>query len=275
MNYMACPAEASGRWVRHNPSMIRCFAPDVEAEGGVVTLRDDEAQHVARVLRLRAGDVLRVFDGRGREFDAVIEQTTKSAVTVRVGAPRPVVPEPKVAVTLAQAVLKGEKMDDVVRDAVMMGVAAIQPLFTTRSEVTLSALRRGDRRGRWQRVAVASAKQCGRATVPAILEPQDFESWAPGGVQLGAPMPGKGSLPACLMLVEPSAAERAVGLSDIDPTPPCAVTLLVGPEGGWTPREIECGEACGRLVTLGARTLRADAVPIVALAALFAFWKEF
>ena len=78
--------------------------------------------------------------------------------------------------TLAQAVLKGDKMDDVVRDAVMMGVAAIQPIVTARSEVTRAALERGHRRERWQRVAVSSAKQCGRAVVPAVLEPVAFST---------------------------------------------------------------------------------------------------
>ena len=94
---------------------------------------------------------------------------------VRVDGARDAVAEPRVAVTLAQAALKGDKMDDVVRDAVMMGVAAVQPFVTTRSEVTHAALVRGRRRERWERIAVASAKQCGRATVPAILEPQSFE----------------------------------------------------------------------------------------------------
>jgi 16S rRNA (uracil1498-N3)-methyltransferase len=177
------------------------------------------------------------------------------------------VPEARVAVTLAQAVLKGDKMDEVVRDAVMMGVAAIQPMVTARSEVTLASIQRGHRQERWQRIAVSSAKQCGRAVVPAILGPRAFEAVAASLADMTLPGPG-------LMFVEPSSSGDALSPGDLDATPPRETTVLVGPEGGWTPEEIERASTVGRLVTLGSRTLRADAMAIVALAALFAVWRE-
>ncbi len=223
----------------------------------------DEAQHLTRVLRLKAGAPIRIFNGRGMEFDAVVESVTKSRASVSVGAARAPAPEPHVAVTLAQAVLKGDKMDDVVRDAVMMGAAAIQPIVTTRSEVTLATLSRSGRVERWERVAIASAKQSGRATVPAILEPRAFPD------VMGA-LPGPG-----LMFVEPSAAAGTLALGDVTGPPPRATTIVIGPEGGWDPGERERGSAACRLVTLGGRTIRADAMATVALAALFAHWKEF
>src|ERR1044071_8552307 len=156
----------------------RFHAPDAERPGDVVTLPPDESEHLTRVLRLKAGAPVRAFNGRGGEFDAVVDRAGKDAVRIRVGSARTAVREAQVAVTLAQAVLKGDKMDAVVRDAVMMGVAAIQPVVTARSEVTLQSLIRGKRQERWARIAVSSAKQCGRAVVPVFLDPLDFEAVA-------------------------------------------------------------------------------------------------
>ena len=247
----------------------RFYAPAVERTGDSIELPPDEAAHLARVLRLTVGDTVRIFNGRGSEFDGVVETVEGSRVRVRVGATRDAAAaEPRVSVTLAQAVLKGDKMDDVVRDAVMMGVVAIQPIVTTRTEVTSAALRRGRRRERWERIAIASAKQCGRAMVPAILEPRPFPDTAAALGEMTLPSPG-------IMFIEPSAAEGALTLAELAGAPPREATIVIGPEGGWTPEEIERGSAACRLVTLGARTLRADAVPIIALTALFALWGEF
>ncbi|MGH9258081.1 MAG: 16S rRNA (uracil(1498)-N(3))-methyltransferase [Vicinamibacterales bacterium] len=246
----------------------RFHAPDAERVGEVIELPPDEAAHLTRVLRLKTGACVRVFNGRGGEFDAVVSGIAKARVKVRLGTARKATPEPHVSVTLAQAALKGDRMDDVIRDAVMMGVAAIQPMVTARTEVTLAALTRGRRRERWARIAVSSAKQCGRATVPAILEPRTFVEVATALAHMTLPGPG-------VMFVEPSAAEGTLALGELASAPPREATIVVGPEGGWTRDEIERGSAACRLVTLGRRTLRADATAVVALAALFALWKEF
>jgi len=231
-------------------------------------LPPDEAQHLTRVLRLTVGDPIRVFNGLGLEFDAVVYSATKQAVSVRVGDRREPTPEPHVAVTLAQAVLKGDKMDDVIRDAVMIGAAAVQPVITTRSEASLATLDRGHRRERWERIAVSSAKQCGRAMVPAIEEIKPFAQ-IPGAVsELRLPGPA-------LMLVEPGADAGATPLTKIDLPRPVEATIVAGPEGGWTMEEIEAAQSACRLVSLGSRTLRADAMALVALSAVFALWKEF
>ncbi|MBI4263271.1 MAG: 16S rRNA (uracil(1498)-N(3))-methyltransferase [Acidobacteria bacterium] len=246
----------------------RFYAPDADAAGDLVDLPEDEAAHLTRVLRLRAGAAIRVFNGRGREFDARVERAGKGGVHVVVERSRePLAREARVAVTLAQAVLKSDKLDEVVRDAVMMGVAAVLPLVAARSEVALAALQRGRRQQRWQRVAVAAAKQSGRAIVPRIMDPVTFDEVTARLAAMTLPGPG-------LMFVEPSAAAESVALADLDPAPPRETTMIVGPEGGWTREEIERASAVCRLVTLGGRTLRADAMPVVALAALFAIWKE-
>ena len=212
------------------------------------------------MLRLSIGDRVRVFNGRGAEYEAVVDATDREGVRLTIGPPCPPAPEPRVAVTLAQAILKGDKMDEVVRDAVMIGVAAIQPLVTARTEITLPALNRSRRRERWERIAVSSAKQCGRAVVPPILEPQPFAA-------ISVP-------PPVFVLAEPG-VRSGMPLRDIRIDVPDQATLLVGPEGGWTAEEVQAAAALGILVTLGERTLRADAMALVALAAVFARWREF
>jgi len=246
----------------------RFHAPDAQAPGEVVSLPGDEAEHLTRVLRLKPGDAVRVFNGRGDEFDAVVEQAGKNGALVRVGTAQQPAPEARVAITLAQAALKGDKMDDVVRDAVMLGVAVIQPIVTERAEVTSASLARGQKRDRWQRIAISSAKQCGRATVPPILEPLEFGDLVDALAKMTLPQPA-------LMLVEPQAGVDATRLSELDLSPQRAATVIIGPEGGWTGGEIERAASVARLVTLGGRTLRADVMPVVALAALFTIWGEF
>jgi len=219
-------------------------------------------------MRLKVGEPLRVFNGRGREFEATIETASASSVHVRLGPRLEAAPEPRVAMTLAQAILKGAKMDDVVRDSTMMGVAAIQPIVTERAEVTRSSLTSGQRRERWQRIAVSSAKQCGRATVPEIYEPLEFDQVIDALSKMTLPLPG-------LMLVEPGAAMKTTSVSELDLSPQRSATLLIGPEGGWTLTEVERAATACRLITVGGRTLRADVMCVVALSALFTMWREF
>src|SRR4051812_15504285 len=141
----------------------------------MVALPRDEAEHLTRVLRLGSGDTVAVFDGRGHEFLARVASVLRRDVRVEILSRVEPAAESAVALTLAQAVLKGDKMDDVVRDAVMLGVAAIQPVVTRRSETTVAALLKGARLERWRRVALASVKQSRRAVLPEIRLPLTLE----------------------------------------------------------------------------------------------------
>jgi len=246
-------------------SFARFFAPAAGVPGDRILLPVDEAEHLTRVLRLSSGDRVRVFNGRGAEFEAVVDAADREGVRLTIGAPCVPAPEPRVAITLAQSVLKGDKMDDVVRDAVMMGVAAIHPIVSARSEISVASLTRGRRRERWERIAVSSAKQCGRAVVPTIAEPRQFNAIGSSGEDFP---------PSVFILVEPNTS-AGVSLANLEPTIPEHATLVVGPEGGWTAEELQIAASLGTLVTLGRRTLRADAMALVALSAMFARWGEF
>ena len=239
----------------------RFYVPEARAQEGAIELPTDEAAHLSRVLRLSVGDHVRIFNGRGEEWDAVIAHATKQRVAVRLGASVTPAKEAGIAITLAVGVLKGDKMDDLIRDAVMLGVVAVQPLISARTEITPAAIERGGRVARWQRVAVSSAKQCGRAVVPEVRPALRFEDAITAALNP-------------VMLVEPAAAADARTLRDL-PALRC-VTLVVGPEGGWTEHEVRFAAANGSmLLTLGAQTLRADAVPIVALTAFRVRLEDF
>jgi 16S rRNA (uracil1498-N3)-methyltransferase len=241
----------------------RFHVPGVDAAAERVELPEDEAEHLVRVLRLGVGDHVDVFDGRGKIWRAEIVQIGKRSASVRVLEPGVPARELGIRVSLVVSVLKGDKMDDVVRDAVMLGVTSIQPVVSERSEIGLAAMARSSRIARWQRIAVASAKQCGRAVVPAIHDaaPLDWY-WR------------EKSEGARVMCVEPSAALGDVlGVQAVPKT--AAADLIVGPEGGWAVAEVAAAHDSGAiLMSLGGRTLRADAVPIIALTALLTTWGE-
>lgn len=223
-----------------------------------VTLPADEAHHVVHVLRLEAGDPVIVFDGVGHEWDARIVIASKHEVTVEIEQGRTPVMEPATRVTLAIGLLKGQAMDEVVRDATALGVAAIVPMLTAHCAVPKRA--RGedapDKIERWQRIAVSSAKQCGRAMLPT------FTAVTPFMDVLRAPSELR------LICLEPEFP--GVGLETLPLTAPYSATLLIGPEGGWSSGEVAAARLAGyRGIQLGALTLRAELAPTVALSHLW------
>ena len=154
-------------------------------------------------------------------------------------------------------------MDAVVRDAVMLGAAAIVPLLTEHTEVTPRVIERGGRIARWRRIAIASAKQCGRAVVPPVHEAMPIAD------ALTAPLS-----PVRIILTEPSASGGGThALSQVPRA--SAAELFIGPEGGWSAGELQLAATSGcMLVTLGAQTIRAAAAPMVAITAVRALWGD-
>ena len=239
----------------------RFLAESLDPDAGVARLSDDEARHLSQVLRLTVGHQVAVFDGAGREFRARVERVSRDGADLRLLEEYPAAPEPAVRLTLAQSVIKGEKMDDVVRDATMMGASAIEPLIT---EHTTAHLQPGRAPGRWRRIAIASAKQCRRAVVPAVGAGMAFPDWL-----------ARDRAEMRVLLVEPSAAVAGHPVSTLSGSRPASASLLVGPEGGWSVAEITAAVGAGCLpITLGRRTLRADAVPIIAIGLLQFLWGD-
>jgi 16S rRNA (uracil1498-N3)-methyltransferase len=242
----------------------RFYAPDLNPEQPHVMLRRDEAHHLTRVMRLRAGDEVAVFDGRGTECKAHVASADRDGVRLVLAERVEPLREPRVALTLVQSVLKGEAMDDVVRDCTMVGVRCIRPVISARTTVKATTLSKTVER--WRRVALSAAKQSGRARLPEIVEPAEFAASLQSGHDRSA-----------FILLEPSATvpdmvtiRRLVG----EPTP-IAATLIIGPEGGWIADERDAALAAGcRPLSLGPLTLRADAVPLAACAAVLAVWEN-
>ena len=240
----------------------RFYAPDLDPGTGRAQLGADEAHHLTRVLRLFPGDMVAVFDGRGVEWRARIYKASREGAALTLLEPIPS-RLPKVAITLAQAVIKSESMEDVIRDTTMAGVTAIQPLVAERSTVKRRALDTAP--VRWRKIALSSAKQCGAGRLPEIREPAVFGEW------LASRLPDHSYL-----LIEPDGAPpdvMTVRRLALEP-PPAEALLLVGPEGGWAARERDAAVAAGAIpLSLGPLTLRANAVALAACAALIAIWE--
>jgi 16S rRNA (uracil1498-N3)-methyltransferase len=213
------------------------------------------------VLRLRAGAEVAVLDGRGHEYLALVESIGHRAVIVRPVARRQAAPEPSVQLTVALAVTRGDRMDAAVRDAAMLGASIVQPVTTSRSGVTLAALTRGNRVERWRRIAVSSVKQCGRAVVPDVRDPLEITDYL-----------ARETADLRLLLLEPR-AEGSPTLAGV--SKPQSAALLIGPEGGWAADEVKAACHAGfHAMTLGQRTLRADAMPVVAISVLQYIWGD-
>ena len=248
----------------------RFYSVQLPAPGCRVRLPPEEERHLSRVLRLRSGARVLVFDGRGRQYEATVTEDAPRHPVLLLGAPVAAVPEPLVRMTLGMTVLKSRKLDTVVRDATTLGVTHVVPLLTRRTQ-SGGEERAGGRLGkRWRGIAVASAKQCGRAVVPTIHPPVTFRRFLDDARRHAVR----------LLLVEPAAAEADPATAGTDAlrsgSRPPSAALAIGPEGGWTHDEIRAAEAAGfRLLTLGPRTLRAETAPVAALAVLRFAWDDF
>jgi 16S rRNA (uracil1498-N3)-methyltransferase len=226
-----------------------------------VTLSDDETRHLRDVLRLQIGDEIYVFDGAGREFHCAIGTIGKDSTQLKVIAEvEPPHPESPLHLTLAIALLKGEKFDLVVQKATELGVKRIVPLASERADVRLRDAEDTKRRvTRWQRIALEAAKQSGRATVPEVTTPLIFSS---------LPTLTDSRSATRLMFSEREGQSLLAG-ANLTEGQPEEIVALVGPEGGWTNEEIDlAGQHGWKIVTLGGRTLRAETAAIVVLSLL-------
>jgi len=232
----------------------------VELQSGACLQLDESAsRHLLRVLRLKAGDHLTLFDGQGREHQAILLAGSGRCAEVEIGALLERDAESPLDITLAQGISRGERMDYTLQKAVELGVKRITPLFTTRCNVKLAGERLEKRLAHWRGVIVHACEQCGRNHLPALNPPQTLDRWQPPQ--------------AALKLVLDAAASSGPGSL---PTPTGAVVLAIGPEGGLTAEELRRLHAQGfQALRLGPRILRTETAGLAALAALQTLWGDF
>jgi 16S rRNA (uracil1498-N3)-methyltransferase len=234
--------------------LIRVHVDAPLAPGARVRLGEDAAAHVRRVLRLKPGDAVTLFNGDGRDYRARIAQFGRGAAEVEVESRAPARAESPLAVTLVQGIARAERMDLVLQKATELGVAAVVPVATARSVVRLDAGNRERKGAHWRAIAIAACEQCGRARIPQVHEPVALADW------LARPAHARTRI-----LLSPAAdtalAAAVQGASEVE--------LLVGPEGGLTDGEREAALAAGyRACRLGPRVLRSETAAIAAIAVL-------
>ncbi len=242
--------------------LTRVYVDAPLAAGTRVTLEGGAASHVTRVLRLRVGEALTLFNGAGGEYAAGIEQVHDGGVAVTIGEQRAIERESPLTLTLAQGVSRGERMDLVVQKATELGVSGIVPLFTERSVVRLGAQQAERKLNHWRAITIAACEQSGRNRLPNVAPPLSLADWLRSGADRDG---GR-------LLLSPAATARI----DAPPRPATSVTVLIGPEGGLTNAEQEAAVAAGFLpVRLGPRVLRTETAAIAALALLQRAFGDF
>jgi len=232
--------------------------------GGQVDLPENAARHAARVLRLKSGDDLVLFDGTGGEYAARIATVDLDRVRVDVLEWRDAECEAPIRLTLVQALQSGEKMDMTVQKAVELGVERVVPVSSRRSVVRLEGERALKRLDHWRAVAASACEQCGRNRVPEVTALEGLDRW------LGRPVAGA----VLRLMLAPGSAQTLGNLAP--PVRGGQIELLIGAEGGLAPDEMEMAERAGYIgVRLGPRILRTETAGLAALAAIQCLWGDF
>lgn len=234
--------------------LSRVYVSGPLTPGNRRTIEGDAANHLSRVLRLRPGDALALFDGQGAEHAARIEALGKGAVVVEVGERTAAARESPLSLTLAQGISRGERMDWVVQKATELGMARLVPVLTERSVVRLDAAQSERKRQHWRGIAVAACEQSGRNTVPEIAAPVALADFLRTVDQAST-----------RVLLCASGTLRIEALQ----APAAGAVVLIGPEGGLAASEQSAAIACGFLaVRLGPRVLRTETAAVAALTLL-------
>jgi 16S rRNA (uracil1498-N3)-methyltransferase len=238
----------------------RIFLNDSLAKGQMVELDKPQTHYLTSVLRLKSGDPLTLFNGKGGEYSATIKTLDKRHAIVELLEFSDINVESPVSIALGQGVARGERMDWILQKSVELGVGHITPLFTQRTNVKIPADRRASRLKHWQGVITSACEQSGRNSVPTIAAPKSILDWLQ-------------TVDAELKLVLHHRA--SISLSNLSGKPK-SIALFVGPEGGLTEEEIAMAEQCGfQSVKLGPRVLRTETASLTAIAALQMVFGDF
>jgi 16S rRNA (uracil1498-N3)-methyltransferase len=230
-------------------------------ENSELTLHDQEAQHIVKVLRMKEGESLRLFNGSGSFYPATIVQTYKKSVVIQTTLAEKALSESTLHTHLGQVMSRGDRMDYVIQKSTELGVKEITPLTSERCELKLNADREEKRIKHWQQVAISAAEQCGRAFVPKIHSIISVNDWVQQNKDKG------------LSLVLHHRDTQNLG--DIRTTP-SHVNLLIGPEGGLSQTEIQFATAATFIPsTFGPRVMRTETAPVACLSILQWLWGDF
>ncbi len=218
-------------------------------------LEGQAAHYVGKVLRLSVGSALTLFNGDGLEYVATVTRVDKKSCTLQVGARTTPATESALRTVLGLGISRGERMEYAIQKSTELGVTTIAPLFTEHCEVRLNEERREKRQEHWQQIAISACEQCGRVRVPDVLAPQPLATWVK-------------SAPAELCLLFDQEQSATLGGQR-----PGSVALLIGPEGGLSPAEINLALDAGfKGIALGKRVLRTETAPVAALSVLQYLW---
>jgi 16S rRNA (uracil1498-N3)-methyltransferase len=237
---------------------VHCGQPLVP--GAEILLPEAAGNHVARVLRLRAGAPLVLFDGSGHDYAGEIVELDGDRVRVRIGSRSAGLRESPLSISLVQGVSRGERMDWTLQKATELGVRRIQPVIAARSVVRLDDRQAEKRLRHWQAVVASACEQCGRSVLPEVRPPCDLSRHLAEAAREGQ-----------RLVLSPAGPASLAGL----PTVAQRVELLVGPEGGLDDAELSSAAAAGYApVRLGPRVLRTETAGVVALTVLQALWGD-
>jgi len=239
----------------------KIYTETLLSENVELTLNEKEAQHIVKVLRMKAGENLRLFDGSGSFYPATIVQTNKKSVVIQTTHAEAGLSESKLHTHLGQVMSRGDRMDYVIQKSTELGINEITPLTSERCELKLNAERAEKRLKHWQQVAISAAEQCGRACIPVIHPVANINDWVQQNKDKG------------LSLVLHHRDTQK--LSDIQTTP-THVNLLIGPEGGLSQTEIEFATQSSYISsTFGPRVMRTETAPVACLSILQWLWGDF
>ncbi len=242
--------------------MRRFFVEEGNIKEDKVTIRGDEARHIAQVLRLKEEDKIKVFTGKGREYLIEIREASKKEVIGRILKESSLDTEPPIEMTLIQGIPKSNKMDFIVQKVTELGVKRIIPVITQRTIVKLNEEKARARRNRWQRIALEAAKQSGRAIIPEVDEVttfvQSLNNISEENLNLIPWEEEETSTSLKKILKQFTVNRKRLTVNGI--------TIFIGPEGGFTSGEVEAAKKRGALsVSLGPRLLRTETAGLAAL----------
>jgi 16S rRNA (uracil1498-N3)-methyltransferase len=240
--------------------MARFYIPNLHIQNGLLKIEGDEVKHIRKVLRLKAGDEILVFDGMGKEFEGTIIGEGRSSVMVEIQRILSPKGDSPLEVTLAQSLLKGEKMDYLIQKATELGVKEIIPFFSSRTVPVVEKTRRLKRHQRWEKIAIEASKQCGRGVVPKIESLQDYSD-----------MLHTASTDSIRLILWERGERDGFALKEVleRSKENAKIFFVTGPEGGFSRDEVEKAKRAGfAAVTLGRRILRAETASLCFLSIL-------